>query len=215
MEDKLLKVENLQVGIKTYRGEVQAVRNVSFTVDRGEIFSIVGESGCGKSVTAQTLMKLNPSPPAMIKSGHIYFEGRDIVPLKEKEMRKLRGREISMIFQDPMTCLNPSKKVGKQIAEALTVHEKMGREQTKKKVIELLSLVGIPSPEERAEQYPHEYSGGMRQRAMIAMGTGLQAEAFDRRRAYDCFRRYDTGADPGADEKNQRDHRKRDHPYYP
>ena len=123
MEDKLLKVENLQVGIKTYRGEVQAVRNVSFTVDRGEIFSIVGESGCGKSVTAQTLMKLNPSPPAMIKSGHIYFEGRDIVPLKEKEMRKLRGREISMIFQDPMTCLNPSKKVGKLFAEALTVHE--------------------------------------------------------------------------------------------
>ena len=174
MEDKLLKVENLQVGIKTYRGEVQAVRNVSFTVDRGEIFSIVGESGCGKSVTAQTLMKLNPSPPAMIKSGHIYFEGRDIVPLKEKEMRKLRGREISMIFQDPMTCLNPSKKVGKQIAEALTVHEKMGREQTKKKVIELLSLVGIPSPEERAEQYPHEYSGGMRQRAMIAMGLACR-----------------------------------------
>ena len=174
MEDKLLKVENLQVGIKTYRGEVQAVRNVSFTVDRGEIFSIVGESGCGKSVTAQTLMKLNPSPPTMIKSGHIYFEGRDIVPLKEKEMRKLRGREISMIFQDPMTCLNPSKKVGKQIAEALTVHEKMGREQTKKKVIELLSLVGIPSPEERAEQYPHEYSGGMRQRAMIAMGLACR-----------------------------------------
>lgn len=174
METQLLKVENLQVGIKTYRGEVQAVRNVSFTVDRGEIFSIVGESGCGKSVTAQTLMKLNPSPPTMIKSGHIYFEGRDIVPLKEKEMRKLRGREISMIFQDPMTCLNPSKKVGKQIAEALIVHEKMGREQTKKKVIELLSLVGIPSPEERAEQYPHEYSGGMRQRAMIAMGLACR-----------------------------------------
>lgn len=170
MENELLRVENLNVSIRTYRGEVQAVRGISFSIMPGEIFSIVGESGCGKSVTAQTLMKLNPSPPAMIRGGKILFEGKDLVPLKEKEMRRIRGRDISMIFQDPMTSLNPSKKVGKQIEEALRVHRQASDENVWEKVIELLKLVGIPSPEVRAKQYPHEFSGGMRQRAMIAMG---------------------------------------------
>ncbi len=170
MDKELLKVEDLEVSIQTYRGEVQAVRGVSFSIRPGEVFSIVGESGCGKSVTAQTIMKLNASPPVFIRKGKIIFEGRDIVPLSEKEMRQIRGRDISMIFQDPMTSLNPSKKVGKQIEEALKVHQHGHRKDMWNRSVELLRLVGIPSPAVRARQYPHEFSGGMRQRAMIAMG---------------------------------------------
>ena len=115
MDNKLLEVKNLQVSIKTYRGEVQAVRDVSFSIEKGEVFCIVGESGCGKSVTAQTLMKLNPSPPTMIKNGEILLNGKDIVPMNKHEMKSIRGREISMIFQDPMTSLNPTQRIGKQI----------------------------------------------------------------------------------------------------
>lgn len=174
MSKHLLEVKNLEVSINTYRGEVQAVRNVSFTIDRGEVFCIVGESGCGKSVTAQTLMKLNPSPPTMIKQGEILLEGQDIVPMDKKQMKKIRGREIGMIFQDPMTCLNPTQKIGKQIEEAIRLHNSLTKDELDKRVIEMLELVSVPSPKERAKQYPHQFSGGMRQRVMIAIGLACE-----------------------------------------
>ena len=176
MDTKLLEVNNLQVSIKTYRGEVQAVRGVSFSIQKGEVFCIVGESGCGKSVTAQTLMKLNPSPPTIIKSGEILLNGKDIVPLNKHEMKMIRGREISMIFQDPMTSLNPTQRIGKQIEEAVRTHENVSESEAKQRAITMLEKVGVPGPEERILQYPHEFSGGMRQRVMIAMGLACDPE---------------------------------------
>lgn len=167
--EKLLEVKDLNISFHTYGGEVQAVRGVSFDVYKGETLAIVGESGSGKSVTAQSLMKLIPMPPGKITGGRILFNGADIVPKTDKEMEKVRGKEISMIFQDPMTSLNPTMKVGKQIMEVLIKHQKMGSNQAKERAIELLNLVGIPMPGKRVNQYPHEFSGGMRQRAMIAI----------------------------------------------
>lgn len=169
MNNKVLSVDNLHVSFDTYAGEVQAVRGVTFDLHQGEVLAIVGESGCGKSVTAQTIMKLNPMPPARIPEGAVTLGDVDIVNASEKEMQKLRGKEVSMIFQDPMTCLNPTKRVGKQIVEAIVHHTHMNREDAKAEAIKCLSQVNIPNPEERAQQYPHEFSGGMRQRAMIAM----------------------------------------------
>jgi oligopeptide transport system ATP-binding protein len=166
---KLLEVRDLHVSFKTYNGEVQAVRGVSFHVNKGETVAIVGESGCGKSVTSQTIMRLIPTPPAMIKAGEIIFEGKDLTKLPEKQLEKIRGAEIAMIFQDPMTSLNPTMTIGKQIMEGLMKHQKMSKSQAREKAIEMLRLVGIPSPESRIDQYPHQFSGGMRQRAMIAI----------------------------------------------
>ncbi|SEN56914.1 ABC transporter ATP-binding protein [Lihuaxuella thermophila] len=166
---KVLEVRDLHVSFKTYNGEVQAVRGVSFDVNKGETVAVVGESGCGKSVTSQTIMRLLPSPPSMIKSGEIMFDGKDLTKLDEKQLEKIRGAEIAMIFQDPMTSLNPTMTVGGQITEGLMKHQKMSKEEAKKKAIEMLRLVGIPSPESRISQYPHQFSGGMRQRAMIAI----------------------------------------------
>ena len=134
-----------------------------------EVLAIVGESGCGKSVTAQTIMKLNPMPPARIPAGAITLGDKEIVPASEKEMQKIRGKDVAMIFQDPMTCLNPTKQVGKQIVEALKLHKNLSANEAKEEAIKYLKLVNIPNAEERAKQYPHEFSGGMRQRAMIAM----------------------------------------------
>ena len=145
------------------------MRGVSLHVDKGEVLAIVGESGCGKSVTAQTIMKLNPMPPARIVSGEIRLGEHDIVAASDKEMQAIRGREVSMIFQDPMTCMNPTMQVGKQIVEAIKLHRKLSAEEAKEEAIRCLKQVNIPNPEERAKQYPHEFSGGMRQRAMIAM----------------------------------------------
>jgi len=167
--EKLLEVKDLNISFHTYGGEVQAVRGVSFDVYKGETLAIVGESGSGKSVTAQSLMKLIPMPPGKITGGRILFNGEDIVPKTDKEMEKVRGKEISMIFQDPMTSLNPTMKVGRQIMEVLIKHQNMGGNQAKERAIELLNLVGIPMPGKRVNQYPHEFSGGMRQRAMIAI----------------------------------------------
>ena len=168
--EKVLTVENLQVSFDTYAGEVKAVRGVSFDLEAGEILAIVGESGCGKSVTSQTLMKLNPMPPARILPGSkIVLDGNDIVNASEKEMQKIRGNAVSMIFQDPMTCLNPTMQVGKQLTEAIREHKNLTKEEAKKEAIRLLELVRIPNPEQRVKQYPHEFSGGMRQRVMIAM----------------------------------------------
>lgn len=167
--EKLLEVKDLKVSFHTYGGEVQAVRGVSFDLYKGETLAIVGESGSGKSVTSQTLMKLIPMPPGEIKGGKILFNGDDIVPKTEKEMQQIRGKEMSMIFQDPMTSLNPTMRIGTQIMEVLIKHQNMSKEAAKKRAIELLTLVGIAMPEKRVNQYPHEFSGGMRQRAMIAI----------------------------------------------
>ena len=169
MAERVLTIEDLRVSFDTYAGEVQAVRGVSLHVDAGEVLAIVGESGCGKSVTAQTIMKLNPMPPARIAGGKILLGEHDIVAASEKEMQKIRGKEVSMIFQDPMTCMNPTAQVGKQVIESVRLHTKMGRREAAVQAVEHLTKVHIPNPKERAKQYPHEFSGGMRQRAMIAM----------------------------------------------
>ncbi|MFC7062797.1 ABC transporter ATP-binding protein [Halobacillus seohaensis] len=167
--ENLLEVKNMHISFDTYGGEVQAVRGVNFSVKKGETLAIVGESGSGKSVTTKALMKLIPMPPGRIKEGEIIFEGRDLTKLSEKEMQKIRGKDISMIFQDPMTSLNPTMKVGNQIMEGLIKHQKMSKSQAKVRVQELLELVGIPDAENRMKQYPHQFSGGMRQRVVVAI----------------------------------------------
>lgn len=167
--EKILTVKNLEVSFDTYAGEVKAVRGVSFDINEGEVLAIVGESGCGKSVTAQTIMKLNPMPPARIKNGEIILDGIDIINTTEKQMESIRGSIVGMIFQDPMTSLNPTMHIGKQICETLIKHQKMSGEAALKRAIELLELVQIPNAARRAKQYPHQFSGGMRQRVMIAM----------------------------------------------
>lgn len=167
--EKLLEVKDLAVSFQTFFGEVEAVRGVSFHVNKKETVALVGESGCGKSVTANSIMQLLPMPPAFYKNGQILFNGEDIVQKSEKEMQKIRGNQISMIFQDPMTSLNPTMKVGKQIVEGLVKHQKLSSHEAEKKAIEMLNLVSVPQPERRIKQYPHEFSGGMRQRVMIAL----------------------------------------------
>ncbi len=167
--NKVLEVKDLHVSFDTYAGEVKAVRGVSFDLVEGEVLAIVGESGCGKSVTAQTIMKLNPMPPARIVNGEINLVGKDIVKATEKDMMKIRGKDVSMIFQDPMTCLNPTMQVGKQLTEAIRHHQNLSKEDANKEAFRLLELVKIPNVSQRAKQYPHEFSGGMRQRVMIAM----------------------------------------------
>jgi oligopeptide transport system ATP-binding protein len=174
--DRILNVEDLHVSFDTYAGEVKAVRGVSLYVDEGEALAIVGESGCGKSVTAQTVMRLNPEPPARILAGAITLCGRDIVAAKEAELRSVRGKDVSMIFQDPMTCLNPTMPVGKQLVEAIRLHRRLSPSDARRRAEELLRLVRIPNPEQRARQYPHEFSGGMRQRVMIAMALSCEPQ---------------------------------------
>ncbi|MBB6446145.1 ABC transporter ATP-binding protein [Bacillus benzoevorans] len=166
---KLLEVKDLHVSFQTYGGDVQAVRGVSFDLYTGETLAIVGESGSGKSVTAQSLLKLISIPPGRITKGQILFGGNDIVAKTEKQMESIRGKEISMIFQDPMTSLNPTMKVGKQITEVLIKHQNFSKTAAKERAVELLMQVGISMPEKRINQYPHEFSGGMRQRVMIAI----------------------------------------------
>ncbi|MGM9923223.1 MAG: ABC transporter ATP-binding protein [Bacillus sp. (in: firmicutes)] len=167
--DTLLEVNDLQIDFRTYGGEVHAVRGVNFEVRAGETLGIVGESGCGKSVTAKSIMKLLAEPPASYKNGSIRFLGKDLVKASEQEMERIRGNDISMIFQDPMTSLNPTSRIGYQIMETLLKHQRLSRSEAHAKALEMLKLVGIPQPEKRMNQYPHEFSGGMRQRAMIAM----------------------------------------------
>ncbi len=164
----LLEVKNLKTYFATRRGEIRAVDDVSFTVERGETLSLVGESGCGKSVTALSVMRL-VSAPGRVVGGEIRFEGRDLLKLPENEMREIRGDDIAMIFQDPMTSLNPVFTVGEQIAEAIRLHRKVSKREAWDQAVEGMRDVAIPSPETRAKNYPHEMSGGMRQRVMIAM----------------------------------------------
>lgn len=165
----LLEVVDLAVSFNTYAGQVLAVDKVNLQVFPGEAVGIVGESGCGKSVTAHSIMQLIPTPPGRYANGKILFEGDDLLQKSEQQMQKIRGKDIGMIFQDPMTSLNPVLTVGLQIAETLQLHERLSKREACVRAVDLLRLVGIPSPEERIRNYPHEFSGGMRQRAMIAM----------------------------------------------
>ncbi len=165
----LIEVKNLTTSFFTADGEVRAVDGVSFEIEEGKTMGLVGESGCGKSVTALSIMRLISSPPGKIVGGEILLRGRNLLELNREEMRKMRGNEISMVFQEPMTSLNPVFTIGNQIAEAIRLHQGLGRRETREKVIEMLRLVKIADPETRISDYPHQLSGGMRQRVMIAM----------------------------------------------
>ena len=168
--DKILEVKDLSVSFNTYAGEVKAVRGVSFELNRGETLAFVGESGCGKTVTAKSILRLLKPPFAVIKEGSkITCDGKDVLSLNKKELCEFRGDEVSMIFQDPMTSLNPTMTVGKQIMESLRIHRHLDKKQAREEAIKMLNMVNIPSPEKRIDSYPHEMSGGMRQRVMIAM----------------------------------------------
>ena len=165
-----LEVKNLQTQFHTPEGTVHAVNGVSFNLQEGETLAVVGESGCGKSVTMMSLLKLIPMPPGEIVSGEVNYRGRNLLELSEDELQtQIRGNEIAMVFQDPMTSLNPVLSVERQLTEPLRVHLQMNPEQARKRAVELLELVGIPDPDRRLESYPHQFSGGMRQRVMIAM----------------------------------------------
>lgn len=167
--EKIIEVKNLSYSFKTYGGIVKSVRGVNFDVNEGEIVGIVGESGCGKSVTAQCLIRLNPEPPGFFESGSILYKGKDITKLSDLELRKIRGVEIGFIFQDPMTSLNPTMKIGKQIEEIFVQRKLYNKKELKEKALEILKMVGISDGERRYNQYPHELSGGMKQRIMIAI----------------------------------------------
>jgi oligopeptide transport system ATP-binding protein len=166
----LLDVQNLQTEFHTTEGIVKAVNGVSYTLEEGGILGIVGESGSGKSVSVLSLLQLLPSPPAYVKGGAAVFDGRDLMQMSKKEIRSIRGNQIAIIFQDPMSSLNPVLKIGKQIGEVLQLHLGMSESQARQRAIELLTHVGIPMAEQRVDQYPHQLSGGMRQRVMIALG---------------------------------------------
>lgn len=167
---ELLKVENLKVSFRSYAGEAHSVRGVSFVVEEGETLAIVGESGCGKSVTAKSIMGLIPTPQGQIKEGsHIWYQGKDILQFTEKEWQEYRGAQCSIVFQDALASLNPTMKIGKQITENILLHQNIDSREAERRAIEMLGLVGIPNPEKRMNQYPHEFSGGMRQRVMIAI----------------------------------------------
>ena len=165
----LLEVKGLRASIRTKRGDIHAIEDISFSIEEGEILGIVGESGCGKSMTALSILRLISSPPVYITGGEIIFQGEDLLKLGKKEMRGIRGNRISMIFQEPMTSLNPVYTVGNQLMEAIHLHQRLEREACRRRAVEMLEKVGIPSPELRMKEYPHQLSGGMRQRVMIAM----------------------------------------------
>ncbi len=167
--ERLLEIRGLKTHFATDDGIVRAVDGVDLTIDAGETLGVVGESGCGKTVTAMTTLKLIAMPPGRIVAGEILWRGRDLVPLGQREMRQIRSKEIGIIFQEPMTALNPVYTVGAQIAEVVRVHERLGRGEATARAVEMLRLVRIPDPERRANDYPHQFSGGMRQRVMIAM----------------------------------------------
>jgi len=167
--EALLKIENLKTHFMTGSGIIKAVDGIDIEIKRGETLGLVGESGCGKSVTALSILRLIPTPPGKIVDGKIYFNGKNLLELENREMRKIRGNKISMIFQEPMTSLNPVFTIGNQIAEVIMLHQRLKKKEAYQKTIEMLGKVSIPSPEKRIKEYPHQLSGGMRQRVMIAM----------------------------------------------
>jgi oligopeptide/dipeptide ABC transporter ATP-binding protein len=173
---KLLEVKNLKTYFYTDDGIAKAVDDVSYDLDRGETLGLVGESGCGKSVSALSIMRLIPDPPGKIVGGEILFKGNDLLKYDEKKMEEIRGNDIAMIFQEPMTSLNPVFTCGDQIDEAVMLHQNVSKEEAKKRSIEMLKLVGIPAPEQRYNEYPHQLSGGLRQRVMIAMALSCNPE---------------------------------------
>ncbi|HEX7592654.1 MAG TPA: ABC transporter ATP-binding protein [Anaerolineae bacterium] len=172
----LLEVKDLKTEFHTQDGIVHAVNGVSFTVDEGETLGLVGESGCGKSVSVLSIMRLIPVPPGKISNGQVLFQGRDLLQVDDEEIRSVRGNKIAMVFQDPMTSLNPVLTIGTQIGEALELHLGMTKEQARKRSVDLLEMVGIPEAEGRLDDYPHQFSGGMRQRVMIAMGLSCSPQ---------------------------------------
>ncbi len=175
MTQPILQVKNLEVSFHTYAGTCQAVRGVSFHLNKGETLAIVGESGCGKTVTSKSIMRILPSPPAVIgERSQVLYKDMDLTTVSYDQMRAIRGKDISMIFQDPMTSLNPTMRVGEQIAESLIIHRNMAKKEALKEAVDMLKLVNIPNAKERAKQYPHEFSGGMRQRAMIAIALACR-----------------------------------------
>ena len=174
MAENILRVEHLETKFNTDEGVISAVDDMNFTLKEGETLAIVGESGCGKTVTSLSVLRLIPYPPGKITGGHIYYKDKDLLGMTEKEMREIRGNEISMIFQEPMTSLNPVFTVGQQIMESLTYHQEMNKDEARKRAIEMIKLVGIPSPEKCVDYYPHQLSGGMRQRIMIAMALACK-----------------------------------------
>jgi peptide/nickel transport system ATP-binding protein len=169
MAERLLEIKGLKTHFFTDEGVVRAVDGIDLRIDKGETLGVVGESGCGKTVTALSIMKLIPMPPGRIVEGQIVYEGRDLVTLPPGQMRKVRGKQISMVFQEPMTSLNPVFTIGEQIAEAIRLHEGLGRRAAMDKTVEMLRIVHMANPERRVKEYPHQLSGGMRQRVMIAM----------------------------------------------
>jgi peptide/nickel transport system ATP-binding protein len=176
MGERLLEIRGLKTHFATDEGMVHAVDGVDMAIDAGETLGVVGESGCGKSVTAMTVMKLIAMPPGRIVAGEILWKGRDLVPLSADQMRPIRAKEIAMVFQEPMTSLNPVYTVGQQIAESIRLHEGLGRRAAMDKAAEMLALVHIPHPQRRVHDYPHQFSGGMRQRVMIAMALSCDPQ---------------------------------------
>lgn len=175
-ESKLLEVKNLKTYFYVDGGVIKAVDDVTFSIGKSKVLCVVGESGCGKSVTALSIIRLIPSPPGKIEAGEILYKGRNLLALNERDMRRIRGNDISMIFQEPMTSLNPVFTVGNQIEEAIKLHQNISKSENRNKTIEMLRLVGIPTPEKRYSDYPHQLSGGMRQRVMIAMALSCKPE---------------------------------------
>jgi len=173
---RLLEVKGLRTQFFTQDGVVNAVNGISYTLDEGETLGIVGESGCGKSVGVMSLIRLIPSPPGKIVGGEVLFDGKDLLKISDNEIRSIRGHKIGMIFQDPMTSLNPVLTIGRQITEALQLHMGMNNAQARARAVELLELVGIPSAADRLDDYPHQFSGGMRQRVMIAIGLSCNPQ---------------------------------------
>ena len=174
MGERILEVNNLSTGFRTERGLLKAIDSVTFYVEKGEILGVVGESGCGKSVTSQTILRLYDEKYTAKHEGEVLFDGKDILHIPEKEMEKIRGNSISMVFQDALSSLNPTFTVGYQLREALIIHQGMTKKEANEKAVEMLRLVGIPAPERRIKQYPHELSGGMRQRVMIAIALSCR-----------------------------------------
>ncbi|MCK1996408.1 ABC transporter ATP-binding protein [Psychrobacillus psychrodurans] len=174
--EKILEVNDLELSFHTFAGEVKAIRGVNFDLKKGETLAIVGESGSGKSVTTKAIMRLLPESSSEFKNGQILFNGKDLTKLSDKEMQKIRGKDISMIFQDPMTSLNPTMTIGNQIMEPILKHQKVSKTEARKVAIDLLRLVGMPKPEARIKQYPHQFSGGQRQRIVIAIALACNPQ---------------------------------------